>query len=99
MPANDDLPWKERATAVGRSGASEATEAMLLFEGTLLEVARSLACWSERDLRRVRLSMPDRQVAPRSFEREALVEVIARSKAVALRQRLGMAPLFTARRG
>lgn len=87
---DDQIPWKERAVAVGRSAVGGDESATLLFEGTLLEVAASLAKWRKKDLHGVRISLPDRPVAPRSFQGEALIEVIERSKIVKRRMRLDM---------
>jgi hypothetical protein len=87
--ADERLPWNEHASAVGRSVTATESSATLLFEGTLLDVARALATWSAADLSRVRVSLPDRHAAPRSFDGYALVAVIERSEREALSRRIG----------
>lgn len=86
----DGIPWNERAAAVGRSAVGGDESATLLFEGTLLEVAASLSKWRKKDLHGVRISLPDRHVAPRSFQGEALIEVVERSKIMVLRYHFGV---------
>ena len=86
--AEERLPWNEHASAVGRSASATEPSATLLFEGTLLDVARALATWSAADLSRVRVSLPDRHAPPRSLDGYALVAVIERSEREALSRRI-----------
>lgn len=87
---DDGIPWKEHATAVGRSEEGGDDSATLLFEGSLLQAAIRLSHWTRKDLRGVRVSLPDRHAAPRSFQGSALEELITRSKVVARRVSFGV---------
>lgn len=71
-------PWNEIATAVRMNvpGGSTATEPSILFEGPLHIVVEKLADWPRRDLDAVRVSLPDRNARPHSFEGQLLFDLI-----------------------
>lgn len=78
------FPWSEEAVLVrlfkGEFVDDQSSE--ILFEGPLLIVARKVQDMEIVDRRGLRLSLPNRQVRPHTFQDEALsalVESIPRS--------------------
>jgi hypothetical protein len=74
-----NVPWSEPATAISRSMGASEFSATVLFEGTLLQVALALSKRSRTDLKNVRVSLPERQAAPRTFEGDALYALLDRA--------------------
>ena len=72
---DDTIPWAEHAVAVLRSQETVG-DTSILFEGPLLQVVGSLLRARRRDVRHVRVSLPDRSVAPRSFDGAALLALM-----------------------
>ena len=60
--------WKEQAVAVERQHG----EAVIICEGTLAAVVVALQPVKSGRLSGIRVSLPDRRVAPHSFEGESL---------------------------
>lgn len=67
------MPWTETAIAVLRTSSGETS---ILYEGPLLDVALSLGRSKPPDLMQVRVSLPDRHAAPRTFDGAALLALI-----------------------
>jgi hypothetical protein len=73
-----NFPWKENATLV-RMAAPDRTDdqsSEILFEGRLLDLAKKVQAMTPLDRRGLRLSLPDRNIRPRSFQDEALSALI-----------------------
>jgi hypothetical protein len=75
MMTDGAIPWTEHAVAVLRSQETVG-DTSILFEGPLLQVVGSLLRARRRDVRHVRVSLPDRCVAPRSFDGAALLALM-----------------------
>jgi hypothetical protein len=73
-----NFPWKENATLVrmAAAGHSDDQSPEILFEGPLLSLALKVKAMKPLDRRRLRLSLPDRGVRPRSFQDEALAALV-----------------------
>jgi hypothetical protein len=69
-----DFPWKERATLVRMAAAGQSAE--ILFEGSLLALAEKVRAMKQPDHRGLRLSLPDRQARPHTFQDDALAALI-----------------------
>lgn len=79
--AQMDFPWKEQATLVRMAAVEQPDDQSceLLFEGPLLLLAVKVRAMKEHDRRRLRLSLPNRQIRPHTFrgpDLEALIEAI-----------------------
>lgn len=66
----NDFPWTERATLVrvAAAGRPDDQSSVILFEGSLLAMALKVRAMKARDRQGLRLSLPDRQVRPHTFQ-------------------------------
>jgi hypothetical protein len=64
--------WNENAVAVER----RVGETVIIGEGSLAALVTALQYLSARALSNVRVSLPDRQVHPFSFDGQGLIELI-----------------------
>ena len=73
-----DLPWSEEATLVRlfKSEFADDQSSEILFEGPLLMVAGKVRDMKIVDRRGLRLSSPNRQVRPHTFQDEALSALV-----------------------
>jgi hypothetical protein len=73
-----NFPWKENATLVRTVAADQPDDqsSEILFEGPLLELAKKVQAMKPLDRRGLRLSLPDRNVRPRTFQDEALLALV-----------------------
>jgi hypothetical protein len=73
-----NFPWKESATLVRTAAAGQPDDqsCKILFEGPLLELAKKVQAMKPLDRRGLRLSLPDRQVRPHTFQDDALSALI-----------------------
>lgn len=70
-----DIPWGENATVVrmaGKSMAGVEEDGEMLFEGPLLTVVSLVRDMKPPNRDRLRISLPDRQARPHSFQKEAI---------------------------
>jgi hypothetical protein len=67
-----DFPWTEAATAEQKD--DEANE--LLFEGSLLSMAKRVRAMRPIERRRLKISLPDRIVRPHTFKDDSLTALI-----------------------
>ena len=71
-------PWKENATLV-RMAAADRTDNQapeILFEGSLIVLAKRVHSLKPLDRRGLRISLPDRQVRPHTFQDDSLTALI-----------------------
>lgn len=75
-----DYPWKEQATLVRMASPwpSDDQTCEILFESSLLALAIKVREMKSNDRRNLRLSLPDRQVRPHTFQGDALTALIDR---------------------
>jgi hypothetical protein len=75
-----DFPWKEQATLVRMAGVEQVDDQSceILFEGSLLAMATRVRDMKPAQRKRLRLSIPDRQVRPHTFQGDALTALIDR---------------------
>lgn len=75
-----DYPWNEQATLVrmASAGLADDQSCEILFESTLLALAIKVRDMKTTDRRGLRLSLPDRQVRPHTFQGESLAALIDR---------------------
>lgn len=75
-----NFPWKEQATLVRMSTAEQANDqfSIILFEGSLFALAVRVREMKVSDRRGLRISLPDRQIRPHSFQDETLADLIDR---------------------
>lgn len=73
-----NFPWKENATLVrtAAAGQSDDQASEILFEGTLLALAKKVQVMKQPDRRGLRLSLPDRHVRPHTFQDDALAALV-----------------------
>ena len=73
-----DFPWSEEATLVRlfKSDFADDQSSEILFEGPLLTVAKKVRDMKIVDRRGLRLSLPNRQVRPHTFQDEALSALV-----------------------
>jgi hypothetical protein len=73
-----DFPWKEQATLVRMAGLEQVDDQSceILFEGSLLAMATRVRDMKPAQRKRLRLSIPDRQVRPHTFQGDALTALI-----------------------
>ena len=73
-----DFPWQENATLVRMAAAGQTDDQSteLLFEGSLLALAKKVQAMKQPDRRGLRLSLPDRHVRPHTFQDEALSALV-----------------------
>ena len=73
-----NFPWKENATLVRIGSVNQVGDqsSEILFEGTLLALAKKVHAMKPLDRRGLRLSLPDRHVRPHTFQDEALAALI-----------------------
>ena len=73
-----DFPWNEEATLVRlmkvEFADDQSTE--ILFEGPLITVARRVLAMKPGERKGLRLSLPNRQVRPHTFQDDALAALI-----------------------
>ena len=75
-----NYPWNEQATLVRMASTALADDQSceILFESSLLALAIKVRDMKSSDRRGLRLSLPDRQVRPHTFQGEALTALIDR---------------------
>lgn len=75
-----EMPWNEQATLVRMpvTEQSDDQSCEILFEGTLFALAVRVRDMQRSDRRGLRLSLPDRQVRPHTFQGEALTALLDR---------------------
>jgi len=70
-----DIPWKENATLVRMAGTSttgDEEDVQILFEGPLSAMVARVRGMSPLERKRLRISLPDRNARPNSFQNEAI---------------------------
>lgn len=80
------VPWSERANAVWQSMENGELKTELICEGSLLDVATTFFGWRPHDLAAIRVILPQRFKARRSFQGAALVAMVAASNVERLRR-------------
>jgi hypothetical protein len=72
-----DFPWTEAATLVRMPAEQKDDEANeLLFEGSLLSMAKRVRAMRPIERRRLKISLPDRIVRPHTFKDDSLTALI-----------------------
>jgi hypothetical protein len=73
-----NLPWNEEATLVRllKFDFADDQSSEILFEGPLIVVARKVREMKVVDRRGLRLSLPNRQVRPHTFQDDALSALV-----------------------
>lgn len=73
-----EYPWNEEATLVRvlKVEFSDDQSGEILFEGSLITVALKVRAMPPSERRSLRLSLPNRQVRPHTFQNEALSALI-----------------------
>ncbi len=73
-----DFPWNEEATLVRllKVNFADDQSSEILFEGPLIVVARKVRDMKVVERRGLRLSLPNRQVRPHTFQDDALSALV-----------------------
>lgn len=73
-----NFPWKENATLVRMAAAGQPDDqsSEILFEGSLITLAKKVKAMKPIDRRGLRLSLPDRHVRPHTFQDDALAALV-----------------------
>lgn len=73
-----DFPWNEEATLVRllKVDFADDQSSEILFEGPLIVVARKVRDMKVVERRGLRLSLPNRQVRPHTFQDDALSALV-----------------------
>ncbi len=77
------MPWDDEAVASLHPSSHTDNLAEVIGTGTLLSVALDLATQKATTLKRARLSLPNRERSPFSFQGMALLRLIADARAKA----------------
>lgn len=72
------FPWNEQATLIRlvKADSSDDQEAEILFEGSLLTLTKKVRAMPAIERRGLRMSLPDSQVRPHTFQDETLTALI-----------------------
>ena len=73
-----EFPWEEHATLVRMAAAGQTDDQSteILFEGSLLALAKKVQSMNQADRRGLRLSLPDRHVRPHTFQDDAWAALV-----------------------